>query len=71
MKIVAGETRADMEAGGRIVGRKLGFADFEAATYVVGLLGRSWSAGDYASAARICRTGRGRSAHSSPTSTCC
>ncbi|MBV8662237.1 MAG: amidase, partial [Hyphomicrobiales bacterium] len=29
-----------------------GFADFEASTYLVSLLGKSWSAGDYASAAR-------------------
>jgi amidase len=52
MKIICGETRADVEASGRIVGRRLGFADFEAATYVAGVLGKSWSAGDYASAAR-------------------
>jgi len=52
MKIICGETRADVEASGRIVGRRLGFADFEAATYVAGVLGKSWSAGDYASATR-------------------
>jgi amidase len=56
MKIIAGETSAEVEASGRIVGRRLGFADFEAATYVVGLLGKSWSAGDYASAARYLQT---------------
>jgi amidase len=52
MQIIAGETRADVEATGRLVGRPLGFADFEASTYVVSLLGKSWSAGDYARAAR-------------------
>ena len=56
MKILAGETRVDVEASGRLVGRRLGFADFEAATYVVGLLGKSWSAGDYAGAARHLQT---------------
>jgi amidase len=52
MQIIAGETCADIEAVGRLVGRRLGFADFEPETYVVALLGKSWSAGDYASAAR-------------------
>ena len=56
MKVIAGETRADVEASAGLVGRRLGFADFEAATYVVGLLGKSWSAGDYASAARHLQT---------------
>ena len=51
MTIVAGETSANIAQAGRLAGRKLGFADFEAATYVIGLLGRSWSAGDYAAAA--------------------
>ena len=52
MQIIAGEMRADVEATERLVGRPLGFADFEASTYVVSLLGKSWSAGDYARAAR-------------------
>jgi len=56
MKIVSGEARADVEASGVIVGRRLGFADFETATYVIGLLGKSWSAGDYASGARYLQT---------------
>ncbi|WP_158815889.1 amidase [Methylocapsa sp. S129] len=51
MTIVAGETSADIAQAGKLAGRKLGFADFEAATFVIGLLGRSWSAGDYAAAA--------------------
>ncbi|MBV8472722.1 MAG: amidase, partial [Hyphomicrobiales bacterium] len=52
MKILAGETSADVVETGRLVGRSLGFSDFEASTYLVSLLGKSWSAGDYASAAR-------------------
>ena len=56
MQILAGEIRADVEATGRLVGRSLAFADFEASTYVVSLLGKSWSAGDYARAARTLQT---------------
>ncbi len=56
MTIIAGETRADMEASARIVGSRLGFADFEAATHALGLLGKSWSAADYAGAARYLQT---------------
>jgi amidase len=52
MKIVAGETGVDIERTAALVGRRLGPGDFEAATYVTGLLGRSWSASDYADAAR-------------------
>ena len=51
MTIVAGETACDIALASQTAGRTLGFADFEAATYVIGLLGRTWSAGDYASAA--------------------
>jgi len=56
LKILAGETRADVEAAGRIVGRPLGFTDFELSTYVLSLLGKSWSAGDYADASRTLQT---------------
>ncbi len=52
LKIIAGETRADVEATERLVGRSLGFADFEPSTYLISLLGKSWSAADYAGAAR-------------------
>ena len=45
-----------VQATGRLVGRSLAFADFEASTYVVNLLGKSWSAGDYARAARTLQT---------------
>jgi amidase len=51
MTIVAGETSSGIAEASKTAGRKLGFADFEAATYVVGLLGHAWSAGDYTSAA--------------------
>jgi amidase len=51
MTILAGETSSDIAQASVLAGRRLGFADFEAATYVIGLLGRSWSAGDYAAAA--------------------
>jgi amidase len=51
MTIVAGETSSGIAEASKTAGRKLGFADFEAATYVVGLLGQAWSAGDYTSAA--------------------
>ena len=56
MKIICGEAGADLEVTGDIVGRRLGLADFETLTYVIGLLGKSWSAGDYAGAARYLQT---------------
>jgi amidase len=52
MTILAAETSIDIERAGETVGRRLGFDDFETVTYVTGLLGRSWSAADYARAAR-------------------
>ncbi len=52
MKIIAAETGVDVERAAALVGGSLGPGDFEAATYVTGLLGRSWSASDYAGAAR-------------------
>jgi amidase len=51
IKIIAGETACDIAAASEAAGRKLGRADFETATYVIGLLGATWSAADYASAA--------------------
>jgi amidase len=50
MTIIAGETFCDIAQASKQAGRNLGFADFEAATYVIGLLGQTWSAGEYASA---------------------
>jgi amidase len=52
VKIVAAETAVDIERTARLVGRKLGLGDFETATWVIGSLGRSFSAADYAGAAR-------------------
>jgi len=50
--ILAGEVRAEIEAVSRLAGRRPRGADFEAATYSLGLLGHSLSAAEYASAAR-------------------
>ena len=52
LQVLAGEVAAEIETSGRLVGRPLGFADFEPATYAVGLLGRALSAGDYARGAQ-------------------
>jgi amidase len=52
MTIVAGETGGDVEETGRLLGSKATARDFERLTTVIGLLGRSWSATDYALAAR-------------------
>ncbi len=49
--VLAGETRAEIEHLARITGRKPRAADFEPATYSLGLLGRSISAAAYAGAA--------------------
>jgi amidase len=53
VKIVAAETCADIQRAERLVGRKFGIGDLEIATCVVGSLGRSFSAADYAAAARF------------------
>jgi amidase len=50
--LLAGEVRAEIETVSRMAGRKPHADDFEAATYSLGLLGRSLSAAEYASAAR-------------------
>lgn len=52
MTIVAGETQSDIRRASELAGRPLGFKDFEPATYIAGLLGDAWSAGDYASAVK-------------------
>jgi amidase len=52
MVILAAETSIDIEKAGEIIGHQLGLDDFETASFVIGLLGRSWSAADYARAAR-------------------
>jgi len=51
MTIVAGETQSEIRSAGELVGRPLGFEDFELFTFLAGLLGDAWSAGDYAAAA--------------------
>lgn len=50
--ILAGEVRAEIQAVARLVGRRPRAADFEPATYSLGLLGQSLSAADYAEASR-------------------
>jgi Asp-tRNA(Asn)/Glu-tRNA(Gln) amidotransferase A subunit family amidase len=52
MTILAGETQSDIRSASAWAGRLLGFKDFEASTYIAGLLGSAWSAADYASAAK-------------------
>jgi amidase len=52
MTIIAAETGADFEEVGRLIGRKAGSGDFELTTGVIAMLGRSWSATDYARSAR-------------------
>jgi amidase len=49
--VLAGETWAEIEHVAELAGRKPRAADFEPATYSLGLLGRSLSAGAYAAAA--------------------
>jgi len=50
--LLAGETRSEIEAVAAALGRRAQRADFEPATYALGLLGRGLSASDYAAAAR-------------------
>jgi amidase len=52
LTVVVGEARVDIEWAASVAGRKPSAADFEPATYALGLLGRSLSAADYARAAR-------------------
>lgn len=51
-RILCGEVRADIEEAARTVGRKPRLADFEATTWVLGLLGQRFSAADMAAAKR-------------------
>ena len=52
LTVLAGETRAEIEHLARLAGRKPRAADFEPATYSLGLLGRSISAPVYVAAAQ-------------------
>ncbi len=51
--ILAAETRAAIEQAARLAGRRPSAADFEAATWALGLLGRATPASDYANAALL------------------
>jgi amidase len=50
--ILAGEVRAEIELVSQIAGRRPRAGDFEPSTYAMGLLGRSISAAEYATASR-------------------
>jgi amidase len=50
LTMVCGETRAGIEEAEVLVGRKATSADFEAATWALSLLGKQFSAGDFAKA---------------------
>jgi amidase len=50
--ILAGELRAEIEAVARLASRRPRAADFEPASYSLGLLGRALGASDYAAASR-------------------
>jgi amidase len=52
MTVVAAETRVDIEMAAAAAGVPISSADFEPATYALGLLGRSLKASDYARAKR-------------------
>lgn len=56
LTIVAGEIRAIQETISRKTGRRISLADYEEATYAVGLFGKMLSAGDYARAANSLQT---------------
>ncbi len=51
--ILAAETRAAIEAAAQLAGRRTSPADFEAASYALGLLGRATPASEYANAANL------------------
>ena len=51
--VIAGEARAEIEHLAQLAQRKPRAADFEAATYILGLLGRSTGAAAYVAAVRI------------------
>ncbi len=52
LTMVCAETRADIEEGERMVGRKPTFREFEPSTWALGLLGRQIPAGEFARALR-------------------
>ena len=52
LKIIMGETQADIEWAAEMAGRKPSASDFEPSTYALGLLGKVFKASDYATAAR-------------------
>ncbi len=56
MTIVASETHADIREASEVAQRRLRAADFEIETHIISLLGSSWSAADYAHAARYLQT---------------
>jgi amidase len=52
LTMVCAETRADIEEGEPLTGRKARYGEFEPATWALGLLGRQISAGEYSCALR-------------------
>jgi amidase len=52
LTMVCAETRADIEEGKALTGRKARYGEFEPATWALGLLGRQISAGEYSCALR-------------------
>ncbi len=52
LTMVCAETRADIEEGETLVGRKPTYGDFEPSTWALGLLGREISAGEFSRALR-------------------
>ena len=56
LTIVAAETRTDIEWAAKLAHSKPRYADFEGATYALGLLGKAISASEYAKAARFLQT---------------
>lgn len=50
LTMVAAETRAEIEWAASLVGRKASPSDFETMTYITGLIGKSVTAADYATA---------------------
>lgn len=48
-----GETAEEIRAAGKILGRKPRRSDFEGTTWLLGLLGRVYTAGDFASAMKV------------------
>jgi amidase len=53
LTMVCGETRADMEEGEVLVGRKATYGDFEPSTWALGLLGRQTNSAEFSRAIRL------------------